>query len=89
MQRSVAILVRNVEVGALANEKLDDLHVLSLDCQMQRRLQVHVLPVEISFSHVDEKVGDVDVVVECSEMQCSVAVVFLLLDDPWTVEFRQ
>lgn len=89
MQRSVAVLVRNVEVGTLANEKLDDLNMLSLNCQMQRCLQVHVLSVKIGFSHVYEKVGDVDVVVECSEMQCSVAVVFLFLYDPWTVEFRQ
>lgn len=47
VERGVAVLVRDVEVAAVADEKTDDLGVLPLNGQVQGRLQVHVLEVHV------------------------------------------
>ena len=47
VQSSVAVLVGNVEVAALAHEQSHDLCVLAFHCEVQCRLQVHVLNVHV------------------------------------------
>lgn len=88
MQRRVTIFVGDVQVGTFAHQQLDNLNVLSFDSQMQRRLEIHILSIQIRFSHIDQQLGNVNMIVECSKVERCVAVVFLLLDNPRSVDFR-
>lgn len=88
MQRRVTIFVGDVQVGTFAHQQLDNLNVLSFDSQMQRRLEIHILSIQIRFSHIDQQLGNINMVVERSKVERCVAVVFLLLDNPRSVDFR-
>ena len=60
----------------------DDLCVLPLDGQMQSRLEIDILKIEMSSSLAHQELGHLDVVIESGQMQGRVAVIFLLVDDP-------
>jgi len=96
MERSIAILVRNVEVRSLPNQKLsmkekrqeeweydadviscgeqemmifslksypDYLCMLSLDCQMQRSLEINILYIKTGLSLLDQEFSHFDMIV--------------------------
>lgn len=67
----------------------DYLRVLALDGQMERRLKVDVLQVEPGPADADEQFRNLDVIIECSQVQSGVPVVLLLVNDPRPRQFRQ
>ncbi len=56
--------------------------MLPLDGQMQGRLQVDVLQIELRPAGADEELGNFDVIVERGQVKGCVSVIFLLIDDP-------
>lgn len=67
----------------------DDLCVLSFDGEMQWRLEINVLQIEVGSSLLYEKLGDLHVIIQCCQMQCGISVVLFLVDNPRARKFGQ
>lgn len=59
-----------------------DLRVLSLDGEMQSRLQIDILQIQVGFSRTCQLFGDFDVIVEGGQMKGRVTVVLFLVNYP-------
>lgn len=81
-------LITNVEIGAVRDEKADDLRVLALDGEVQRGLQVGVLQVGARAA-ADQQLGHLRVVVEGGQVQRRVPVVLRVVHYPLAGQLAQ